>query len=485
MRRSMRSSGRPRSGRVHLALRRTPALVLAALALTVPFALAVAPARATVQHAVADNRFTDTGLSQSDRVALVHEAAAGLHAKVVRFDVCWTLFEPSRGEYSSARFDDLQAMVQAAQAEKIKVIVMVYAVPKWASDSSYWGSLGSAQYPGYQPFYPVAAGSLDDLGRFTTHLATLLKGEVLGYELWNEPNLWPYVYPQRTARDPEFAAHTYLRYLKVMAPAIRAADAGAQVIGGVTAPTGTNDAYRTAPQTFDAEIKALGAGAYMDAVSHHPYCVGGRSDLDPGLPPAHPSHTVELANIGTLLRLFPKKPFYLTEYGYSTADSWSFGPGVTETQQALYLRKAFRMAARHSQIRLLMTFMLQDCSPTGSYADLNGCYSGLRRLGGSRKPAWYAFAGGNRLSLYVPAGARKGVLIRLRGRLTCAGVGGIRGRRLAISYRLSGRAWRVLRSITTGAGGYYSTKVRLGASCRYRLSFPGVVSSPIRLVSAR
>ena len=80
-------------------------------------------------------------------------------------------------------------------------MIIVY-VPRWASDARYWGTLPSSQYPGYQPFYPVAAAHLDDLGSFTEHVATLLRGDVLGYECWDEPNLWPYLYPQRTPGDP-------------------------------------------------------------------------------------------------------------------------------------------------------------------------------------------------------------------------------------------------------------------------------------------
>ena len=465
---------------------RSPATaLLVALCVFLSLAAFAPRAQAAVQHAIADSPLTQTWRPATERTAELHQIAARLNAKAVRLDLSWPSAEPSRGAYDEAYLTDLKTMVDAARAEKLKVIVLICYVPKWASNSSFWGSIGADQYPGYQPFYPVASGSLDDLGAFTRHVATLLKGEVLGYEVWNEPNLWPYIYPQRTTSDPQFAAHTYLKYLKVMAPAIRSADPDALVIGGVTAPTGDNDVYRTAPQTFDAQIKALGAGAYMDAVSHHPYCVGGRSDLDPGLPPAHPSHTVELYNIGTLLKLFPKKPFYLTEYGYSTAYSWVFGPGVTETQQALYLKKAYRMAATHAQIKLLMTYLVTDFSSSGKYSDPNGVYTGLRRLGGGTKPAWYAFAGGNRLSLYAPNRARKGSLVRLRGRLTCASVGGISNKRLTIRYLVPGQTWRVLRKVKTGAGGFYSTRVMLNGSRRYRLSFPGVVSSPVRLVTAR
>ena len=136
--------------------------------------------------------------------------------------------------------------------------------------------------------------------------------------------------------------------------------------------------------------------------SHHPYCVGGRADLGPGLPPRHPDQTVELYNIATLLRIFPTKPFYLTEYGFSTHFSWAFGPPVSEVQQATYLRKALRMAATHRQIKLLLWYLDRDVSPSGNSSDASGIYLGLRRLSGAAKPAWYVFAGGDRLTLAAP-----------------------------------------------------------------------------------
>ena len=44
----------------------------------------------------------------------------------------------------------------------------------------------------------------------------------------------------------------------------------------------------------------------------------------PEAPPRDPTTTVNLQNLGTLLAIFPTKPFYLTEYGYQTAACASF-----------------------------------------------------------------------------------------------------------------------------------------------------------------
>jgi len=463
-----------------------PVLMALLVALTLFGAFASTARAGTVLRGMADNRFTDYSRPLAERLALLHELRASLRGRVVRLDCDWTLAEPQRGVYDDSGYlAGLKAMTDAAHADGLKVIVLIIYVPRWASDKSYWSHPPAASFSGYQSFYPVAAGSLDDLGAFAGHVAALLKGEVLGYECWDEPNLWCYIYPQRTSTDTEFAARTYRGYLHAMSPAIKAADPGALVIGGATAPSGDNHLFRTAPQTFARQLKALGAGRYFDVYSHHPYSVGGRSDLDPALQPAHPDHTVELANIGTLLRIFPKKPYYLTEYGYSTSYSWAFGPPVTETKQAVYLRKAFAMAARHPQIKLLLWYLDRDYSPTGTTSDPNGTYTGLRRLGGSAKPAWYAFAGGDRLTLSVPATVRQDALTRLSGRLSCASVGGLKGKRVQLLRKRGGGPWTMGRGIATGTDGRFSLRLRVGATQRYRLLWPGVVSSPIRLVRVR
>ena len=206
--------------------------------------------------------------------------------------------------------------------------------------------------------------------------------------------------------------------------------------------------------------------------------------MDPGLPPQYPTHTVSLSNIGTLLKIFPGKPFYLTEYGFSTEPSVAFGPPVTEAQQAAYLTKAYALAARHSQVKLLVWYLLQDTSPTGKPTSPLGWYLGLRRVSGTAKPAWYAFARGNHIALAAPARARRGSRILLHGRFTCASIGGVPGVHLLVERGVGGR-WRVVRAVTTGAGGAFAVRVTLGATQRLRVVFSGVVRSRVRLVVAR
>ena len=112
----------------------------------------------------------------------------------------------------------------------------------------------------------------------------------------------------------------------------------------------------------------------------------------PDQPPNNLSTTVTLYNLRTLLRRFPGKPFYLTEYGYNTHPSLMFGEfTVGDAVQARYLKRAYRYAARYRQVKLLVWYLLYDVRPGSGPANA-GVYSGLREAGGARKPAWFAFA---------------------------------------------------------------------------------------------
>jgi hypothetical protein len=213
---------------------------------------------------------------------------------------------------------------------------------------------------------------------------------VQALECWNEPNLWTFLYPQRTASDPYFGARSYLRMLRAFQAGVRRSGMDVQVVAGATAPVGLNDVYRTSPQRFARFLRRAGAARLFDVYSHHPYTPGGSVSAAPGRPPNDPSTTVTLYNLRALLRVFPRKPFYLTEYGYCTQSSLAFGGfAVSEAQQARYLTRAFHMAGTHRQVKVMIWFLLRDQRPYAGPG--TGVYSGLRRVDGSRKPAWYAF----------------------------------------------------------------------------------------------
>lgn len=455
-------------------------VALVVLALLVPGqAMAAGAARG-----VADVQLTTA--THDERVALMDEYADSLGPEYLRVEAKWPLAEPSEGVYDETYLAGLSDVADLASARGIKLIITVLYTPDWAVEG------GSASVPSGRRAAPApAAGEAAAFGAFAGHLAAELKGRVFAYECWNEPNLWLFLSPQRTDDVEDYAARTYVRLLKAFYPAVKAADPDALVIGGATAPIGTNDARRTSPQKFLAQIKALGAADYMDAVSHHPYVPGGSSRIAPESDPSFPSTSVVLKNLGVLLALFPDKPFYLTEFGYNTASSWMFG-GLTVSQavQADYLRRAYRYAGRYSQVRCLLWYMRRDKSPGQTEQDATGVYTGLRTFRDVRKRSWFTFAGGTRLTLSAPRSVRRGSRAALSGTLVWTARSGkvapepLGSRGLQVQRRIGGR-WRAVATVSTRSGGVYRIRLRLTSGARLRVVWKGVATSPSRWVAMR
>ena len=361
--------------------------VLAVLLLLMAAAVAppagAAPHR--VQRGIIDKSWVMAAPDQ--RAAIVRDLSDGLDCQVVGVAISWAKAEPQSGQYDEAYLGAVRESLAAAHGAGLQLLVTVYGTPEWASDRAFWHD---PPFPGYEPgvyypFYPVAKAALGHWQRFLRHVAQSFRGLVRYYECWNEPNLWVFLYPQRTADEPYLAVTRYGWLLKHFYLGVKAADRGALVLGGVTAPIGSNDKYRTSPQRFAHYLVRLGNMRYMDGYSHHPYAVGPSEPMPPPeAQPAFPASTISLGNIATLLRIVPQKPIYLTEYGYTTKPVPEFGGAqVSEATQAAYLRRAFRYADGFSRIKLLMWYQRIDAS---------GWYFGLRRLDGARKPSWYAFA---------------------------------------------------------------------------------------------
>jgi hypothetical protein len=365
-------------------------VALLAASLIILYAGLITPAHAAVAKGICSPQLENEPADSTARAGMVKEISRGLGAHWVRIGVNWAALEPTRGTYSPTELARLDALTHDLRAAGTKIILTTYYVPAWATRSYWWTHPPAGIAEGPQPFYPIRDGALRDYRRLGEFLARHFRGSIQALECGNEPNLWMFLYPQRTTDDPFFAARVYLHMLKAFHAGVASAHTSVRIVAGATAPVGLDDIYRTSPQRFARFLQQAGAGRYFDVYSHHPYTPGGSINVAPGQPPNDPSRTVTLSNLRTLLRLFPGKPFYLTEYGYSTQPSLMFGLVVSEADQARYLKAAYGYAARYPQVKLLVWYLVRDEKPPSGAADL-GVYCGLRRPDGTRKPAWYTF----------------------------------------------------------------------------------------------
>jgi hypothetical protein len=253
------------------------------------------------------------------------------------------------------------------------------------------------------------------------------------------------------------------------------------VMAGATSRFGSNGTNEgsTSPQWFARYLKEHGAAKWFNAYSHHPYTKIG-SDPSPTAPPREPSKAVTLGNIDVLLKIFPTKPFYLTEFCYSTAPVKDlFCVVVSKEDQARYLRQAWAFVARYPRIKVMLWFLVRDWEKDPMTTPGVGVYTGLLDAAGQRKPAWYAFVGDNRMTAEALPFVTPGQFFSVAGRLTTRGAPGAGVAVLLQSRPLAGGSWSTVATAATNtdANGDYAFTLTQTAGRQYRVVWDGVCES--------
>lgn len=491
-------------------------LLIFGLAATIAIASPGVALAHTVARGIADPSVISLDSSpDGPQATALHEIRSQLGATYVRFFVSWAQAEPSEPTGitpSQVALDPtymtgVTSAVTQAKQDGLKVIITFYAVPQWASDQRFWVNGAYAPNDAMKTNLlddETGTATLSDFQSFCQAVAAQLGANAFAYECWNEPNLGAFIYPQAispalfpddgtTTTDDTYAAHVYLKMLQACSVGVRAAAAqvGTKllVLAGATAPRGVKqvDTYSTSPQRFAAVIKAGGAAVadLFDGYSHHPYMPGASPRLWPEAVPGNTGTTVSLENLGVLLKMFPTKPFYLTEYGYQTAACASFSnQHVSQTTQAEYLQRAYAYVAKYKQVQMLMWYLVKDEAPPSGQPANQGFYTGLETATGALKRSWYAFAGGNTLTLGSPSSLRRHATLTLHGLLHSAPLGqNLAAEQLVVQSHIAGRPWVTVKTVSTGPTGRYSVALRPKTSAYYRVSWLGVIVSRVRHVA--
>ncbi len=256
------------------------------------------------------------------------------------------------------------AVVDEVQYYGLKLIARIGRPPEWA-----------ILPPGNPTEPPV---DLTALAGFCGDLAARYRGQIAGYEVWNEPNLTR----EWNNRPPNPVA--YVRLLAACYRAIKAADPGAVVISAGLAPTGNEDDSAMPDDRYLREMYQAGLSAYYDVLGLN--APGYRSP--PEMPPNDPTlngfrwqcfrHVEDMRAI-MVANGDGAKQIALLEVGWTTdqRDQITSPDGqsivnpyrwhaVTEKQQAQYLVGAYRYAAEHWRpwVGLIVTIYLADPSWT-------------------------------------------------------------------------------------------------------------------------
>jgi Bacterial Ig domain/Cellulase (glycosyl hydrolase family 5) len=299
--------------------------------------------------------------------------ANSLGAKNVRMFLSWADTNPVKGRLSPPLVSAYQDIVRQLVADGINIDFVVVFTPSWESGSSdvHHAPANPADFANFLSQFASTAG---------------IAGNHIAYELWNEEDSAEWWAPA-----PDDNASTQL--VKAAAPALRAADATAQVILG---PTVGND-YQWISQLYGD-----GIGGLTDAVAVHTdnACLTAGPDA---------SYTENGGKIGryafTGYRTVHdtmaahgegSHPIWMTEFGWNSSQNATGGSacptggkpsGVTPDQQATYINQAFHCMAGDSYLQVANWFTLDDAPGADDFQ----AHYGLETAGGTQKPAFNAF----------------------------------------------------------------------------------------------
>jgi len=243
-------------------------------------------------------------------------------AQIIRYNgVVWYKVEPQEGERNWDALRKLDIALAELAARDIDVILIVRGTPGWAQ-KVYGAACG-----------PISQEKFQAFADFMAELVTRYSSSPYNVKYWeigNEPDVEPWLVPSSypmgcwgDKQDPDYGGAYYAEMLKVVYPAIKAADSEAKVlIGGLLLdcdPTNPPEHKDCLPSRFLNGVLANGGQDYFDIVSFHGYppFAGGTLKLDTNFPSWIVRGGVVVGKISYLRELMGlygvEKPIFLTE----------------------------------------------------------------------------------------------------------------------------------------------------------------------------
>ena len=280
-----------------------------------------------------------------------YEKMAQLSASWVRANISWKQIEPANADASNYRWNGPDQVVGATRDAGKNMIITLEHAPDWSSSTSDG---------------PIDKVSVSELADLMAAVAERYDGDgkddapgspVVNYfELYNEPDhelRWGY------------SGKEYAEMLKVVYPAIKAANPNAQVLlGGIAYDwfvDNTGSVFPPGPfvRSFTDQVLANGGGDYIDVVAFHGY-IAFASNWTDGAGTGFIEKTQSLRDI--MQKHNVNKPIMVTETGiHSNANPNDMR---TPEQQASGVVELY-VQAMASDIDVLIWFMLYE--PGGTY----------------------------------------------------------------------------------------------------------------------
>jgi polysaccharide biosynthesis protein PslG len=189
------------------------------------------------------------------------QAVADSGARWFEMDIDWNSIQA--GGPSSFWWDATDRVVLDARARGLKILGGLAYSPGWARPASCPPNTDKCLPASPEYFADFARAAVQRYGATST--IPSLRGSIQTWQIWNEPNHYPFV-------QPVVDAQGYTRLLQRAYVEIKKVDPASTVLAGATAPAPDDPSHRDmSPLTFMREIYKFGAKGYFDAFSHHPY----------------------------------------------------------------------------------------------------------------------------------------------------------------------------------------------------------------------
>lgn len=241
-------------------------------------------------------------------------------------------------------------VVGHAKANGLKVIARLGYTPEWAR-------------PEDTPLTYLDRDSYDEFAAFAAAFAARYRGTVDYLIIGNEPNLsFEWGYRITTPED-------YVDLLRVVYPAVKAANPDITILAGALAPTlePEGSPWATNDLVYLQGMYEAGAADYFDGLAVHAYGLTFPADAEPG------EDILNFRRIELLRAIMAEfgdeaTPMYVTEAGWNDHPRWSMA--VRPGQRIEYTLDALDYAAENwPYVKALAIWAFRYPAPTRSYPD--------------------------------------------------------------------------------------------------------------------
>lgn len=259
----------------------------------------------------------------------------------------WAYYQASDG---SVAWEHIDQVVGHAEANGLHVIARLGYTPDWAR-------------PPDTPMTYLDHDAYDDFASFAALFAQRYRDRVGYLIVGNEPNLsFEWGYRVTTPQD-------YVDLLRVVYPAVKAANPNMVVLAGALAPNlePEGSPWAVNDLTYLRGMYAAGAAGYFDGLAAHAYGLTFPADAPPA-PDVLNFRRIELLRQIMVENGDEATPIYITETGWNDHPRWTMA--VRPAQRIQYTLDALDYAAANwPWVRAVAIWAFRYPAPTRSYPD--------------------------------------------------------------------------------------------------------------------